>query len=499
MVAVHPSRDVTIIAASEPKKPLPDQKKDAFFSKYFLAGQQMADPSDREVPPDADFVERFLITKRKYIAFLIPLTVMQVLWWLTAYRYNWFPLFATRWQMPAIMVLGSTVAGMTSEGGGAVAFPFMTLCLHIDPVTARDFSLMIQTFGMGCALFVVLFMGIQIERHSLLFGCLGSIPGMVLGFAFVDDLFDAGQKKMMFVSIWCSFAIALFLLNSQKKRTTYAAIPDFKPWKAVVLVLTGFIGGIFTSFAGSGVDICVFSINTLLFRVSEKTATPTTVVMMGLNSMVGMYTRAVWYGDVSQLTYEYLKVTIPVATMMAPLGSFLGSHFHRQVLACFVYVLEALSVLGFLITQPPLVLVLIGAGIIIIAFAFFYVISRVGERIMTAIERVTFASPAATNEQRRAKKSKTDPRKRQGQHQQQVQKKPKHEEQFARRLQATEILVEAEHECKALAEKIVSKHEEFDKFLSDLTDTMDDGVSDPVATFYEALPAIERLLAGLSI
>ncbi|ETN73898.1 hypothetical protein NECAME_13351, partial [Necator americanus] len=39
--------------------------------------------------------------------------------------------------------------------------------------------------------------------------------------------------------------------------------------------------GIFTSFAGSGVDICIFSINTLLFRVSEKTATPTTVVIMG--------------------------------------------------------------------------------------------------------------------------------------------------------------------------------------------------------------------------
>lgn len=108
--------------------------------------------------------------------------------------------------------------------------------------------------------------------------------------------------------------------------------------------------GIFTSFAGSGVDICVFSVNTLLFRVSEKTATPTTVVMMGtrllnehiasnlsrfkilgLNSMVGMYCRAVWYTNVSELTFEYLKVTIPVAVTMAPFGSFLGSHFHRQV------------------------------------------------------------------------------------------------------------------------------------------------------------------------
>jgi len=38
---------------------------------------------------------------------------------------------------------------------------------------------------------------------------------------------------------------------------------------------------VFTSFAGSGVDICTFSTLTLLFSVSEKIATPTTVVIMG--------------------------------------------------------------------------------------------------------------------------------------------------------------------------------------------------------------------------
>ncbi|KAJ1374882.1 hypothetical protein KIN20_037988 [Parelaphostrongylus tenuis] len=144
---------------------------------------------------------------------------------------------------------------------------------------------------MGCALFVVIFMKIQIEERSLIFGSLGAVPGMVVGFAFcaencstginVDEYLDAAQKKMLFVSIWGSFAIALFLLNCHGKRKTYPIIPDFKPWKAVVLLVTGFVGGIFTSFAGSGVDICIFSITTLLFRVSEKTATPTTVVVMG--------------------------------------------------------------------------------------------------------------------------------------------------------------------------------------------------------------------------
>ena len=36
---------------------------------------------------------------------------------------------------------------MTSEGGGAVAFPVMTLLLEIKPEVARDFSLMVQSVG----------------------------------------------------------------------------------------------------------------------------------------------------------------------------------------------------------------------------------------------------------------------------------------------------------------------------------------------------------------
>ncbi|KAK6743457.1 hypothetical protein RB195_010612 [Necator americanus] len=319
------------------------------------------------------------------------------LWWLTAIRYEWLSLYRTRWHMPVIMILGALVAGMTSEGGGAVAFPFMTLGLHIDPITARDFSLLMQSVGMTCALFVVVFMQIQIEQKAVLFGTLGSIPGLVFGFKFFDPLLDAAEKKMLFVSIWASFAVALFILNSQKKRKTYTKIPDFKPWKAVVLTATGFVGGIFTAFAGSGVDICIFSIITLLFRVTEKTATPTTVVLMGMNSIVGAYYRLIWEGDVPRLALEYLQVSIPVGVTLAPFGSFLGSHFHRQVLASFIYVLEALSVIGFLLTRPPLILIGVGAAIILAGFGFFSVISMTGHHLMKKVESVQNGSERLEN------------------------------------------------------------------------------------------------------
>nr|CDJ96474.1 Hypothetical protein CBG11935 [Haemonchus contortus] len=305
-------------------------KKD-LFRKYFWEGQHLDESSvQQELPDDADFLDVILIKYRKYVAVLIPLVVMQTFWWLTAIRYSWLSLYRTHWELPAIMLLGSTVAGMTSEGGGAVAFPVMTLGLKLAPSTARDFSLIVQAIGMTCALFVIVFMGVQIEKRAVVFGMMGSVPGFVFGSLLVDPFFTGPQKKMLFVSIWSSFAVALYLLNAEKKRKTYYVIPEFKPWKAFVLSCTGFIGGIFTAFTGSGVDICIFSIITLLFRVSEKIATPTTIVLMGLNSIIGVYYRVVWEDGVSELALDYIKITIPVAVTLAPIGSFLGSHFHRK-------------------------------------------------------------------------------------------------------------------------------------------------------------------------
>lgn len=42
------------------------------------------------------------------------------------------------------MVLGGMVAGLTAESGGAVAFPFLTLVMHVAAGDARDFALLVE-------------------------------------------------------------------------------------------------------------------------------------------------------------------------------------------------------------------------------------------------------------------------------------------------------------------------------------------------------------------
>ena len=80
---------------------------------------------------------------------------------------------------------------------------------------------------------------VRLEWNSLVFCSVGGLFGMVFGLHVVDPALTPAQKKMGFVSIWFSFAFALFLLNRLHKRTTFTIIPDMKVWKILLLCITG--------------------------------------------------------------------------------------------------------------------------------------------------------------------------------------------------------------------------------------------------------------------
>ncbi|KAH7702746.1 amine oxidase-like protein, partial [Aphelenchoides avenae] len=184
----------------------------------------------------------------------------------------------------------------------------MTLLLHIDSVVARDFGLMIQCCGMTSASFTILWMKVAVEWHSLVFCSLGAMFSIVFGLEYVDHVLNGQEKKMLFVALWFAFAMSLLLLNKQHKRKTFITIPDFNAWKALILFSTGLVGGLCSAFAGTGACMCSFIVLTLLFRVSEKVATPTSVVLMTGNTIVGAFWRNLVMTEVSPLTWEYFQV-----------------------------------------------------------------------------------------------------------------------------------------------------------------------------------------------
>ncbi|VDN01802.1 unnamed protein product [Thelazia callipaeda] len=264
-------------------------------------------------------IDDLLDRHRKLFGILIPFVFFQTIYWLMAFRYHFYHYFGEKYVMSIVMIFGALIGGMTTEGGGAVAFPVMTLALNINPTVARDFSLMIQSCGLSAASFTIFFTRILIEWHSIVFSTAGAIFGIIFGLEIIDPLMTSDQKKMIFVSIFFAFAMALCILNFEKKRKTFNKITTFTKAKALILMINGFMGGIFTGFAGSGVDICSFSMLTLLFRINEKVATPTSD------------------------SWEYFAVCLPVVVIFAPIGSFIASYLHRLTLATLIYVLETIA------------------------------------------------------------------------------------------------------------------------------------------------------------
>ncbi|XP_013410247.1 uncharacterized protein LOC106173617 [Lingula anatina] len=364
----------------------------AFLKKYFWEGQSLTATHQKAIETirhDAKWYQKAMILHRRIIGILIPSSLFLFIWLTIMAKRNLWHLFNEKYFMSITMVFGSLIAGMTSEGGGAVAFPVMTLAFGIKPSIARDFSLMIQSAGMTAAAFTIIWMKVQLEWHSIIFCSLGGGIGTIVGLEFIDPRLTPQQKKMGFVCIWFSFAFVLFWLNRYHKRRTFPKIPNFNWWKALVLIATGLLGGVFTAFAGSGLDICSFSILTLLFRVSEKTSTPTSVILMAGNTVVGFYWRSVIMEAIELESWEFLAVCVPIVVFGAPLGSVIGTHFHRLVLAGLIYIIDTVALVSaFAIVRPLSVeFVLVCVGIIVFGALSFFLLSRAGQKFLEVSER----------------------------------------------------------------------------------------------------------------
>lgn len=179
----------------------------------------------------------------------------------------------------------SMIAGATCEGGAAVAFPVLTLALNVSPSDAINLAFLMQSIGMSSATFAILYMKIKLEYNSLIYCTIGGVMGVIIGIEFIAPLLTPAYNKMYFASVWFSFAIALYWLNKFTHRKVYDSIITRSnntiyiisntllypftyhlTYHSIILTCGGIIGGIFTSMSGSGLDICSFSILTLLYR-----------------------------------------------------------------------------------------------------------------------------------------------------------------------------------------------------------------------------------------
>ena len=171
---------------------------------------------------------RFQKTSKRS-ALRVNLTIALLVWavWLAfGGRSAVHHLFAD-WKVALTMVFGSLVGGGTSEGGGAIAFPIFTKLLHIAPYDARNFSLAIQSVGMGSATLSILYLRIPIERRVLFFAGMSGSLGVAIGAFFVAPLIPPVIVRTSFTVLVSSLGVALLLANREKTVLRNEGMPIF--------------------------------------------------------------------------------------------------------------------------------------------------------------------------------------------------------------------------------------------------------------------------------
>lgn len=275
------------------------------------------------------------------------------------------------WRVALTMVFGSFIAGATSEGGGAIAFPVFTKVLQIDPADAKVFSLAIQSVGMSAASLVIIAMGVRVEWRVIRWAGIAGIPGMILGAAVVAPLLSSAMIKMSFTFLVTSFAVTLFMLN-RRMRLCHDRLPNESGYESWIIALAGFVGGVMTGLVGNGIDIITFSVMVLLFRVSEKISTPTSVILMASNSIVGFLLHIFVIDGFTPEIREWWLAAIPVVVVGAPLGAMLCSLLDRQVIAkglILLILIEFISSLWLIPMTPSVVSVSL---IMLVIFSLLY-------------------------------------------------------------------------------------------------------------------------------
>ena len=246
---------------------------------------------------------------------------MMVLWVALFAALNSIPFLLDHWHYPAIMVLGAFVAGLTPEGGGAVAFPVLSVFFDIKREMARDFSLMIQSVGMTSAsIWILSRKGRSLATYAPL---LWFVPVSFLGFALGMLLLQAIPVfiiQALFLSLILTFALAYV---SSKHRGAQLVLEAKGPVDHLMLAGVLIAGGMCASLFGTGADIVLYTMLVTRFRMDEKVATHMSIMVMAAISILGYAYRFFWDGDITDYQVRTWLCAYPVVLFMAPFGSYI--------------------------------------------------------------------------------------------------------------------------------------------------------------------------------
>ncbi len=292
-------------------------------------------------------------TRRIPVLYLLFLCCVLMGWgWYVGRLPDWSHL-TSRWPASLTMVIGSFIAGSSPEGSAAISYPVFTLLLNIPPAVARNFSFAIQSIGMTSASLLILGLRVKVDWNYICYVTIGGVFGLLLGTYYVVPLISPVVAKLFFVSLWLSFGITLWRENSRLERNVCESIDPFRSGDKARLLLFGLIGGVISSIFGTGINIFTFCLVTIYYRLSEKVATPSSVIIMTIETLLGFFLHAQVLRDFSQESFQLWLACIPVVVFFAPLGAFMITKLPRHAIARLLYGILFVQFIGAIVVIRP--------------------------------------------------------------------------------------------------------------------------------------------------
>lgn len=274
------------------------------------------------------------------------------------------------WIYPAIMVLGAFVAGLTPEGGGAVAFPVLSVFFEIDRGLARDFSLMIQSIGMTSASIFIL--SHPSTDRAAFRPLLWFLPVCFAGFALGMLTLQSTPVyiiQALFLALIATFSTAYVFNKHRGDRTGLViARPIDVPLIALILLL----GGMCASLFGTGADIVLYTLMVSRFRLQEKFATQISIILMAATSVFGYGWRAFIDADLTTSQVQAWLSAWPVVLFMAPFGVYVLKQMNVEWMLRFIVLLNIAQLVYFNVNNPSPEKLLASAVFTVILFAVFW-------------------------------------------------------------------------------------------------------------------------------
>lgn len=272
--------------------------------------------------------------------------LMPFWWWLFWFYCAWATIIlvgglwhqvVAHWPIAAAMAAGSYVAGSTPMGGGTVGFPILVLLFDQPASLGRNFSYCVQSIGMSSATVFLLANRSVIAWRFLGLCLLGSMVSLPLTAVFLVPLVPDVAIKLLFACIWAGFGVMTLYKLRDFVRAHH--VPRCRDRLGICLGLaSGLIGGVATGLTGVGIDMILYSLLILVYRSDLRVAIGTSVMIMAINSLMGVLISGSMGRLSPEVFYNWLAAA-PIVALGAPLGAMMMAIIPRTTTLFFVSVL----------------------------------------------------------------------------------------------------------------------------------------------------------------